>query len=268
MPSDFRLSLDECRNIFFQTYIYFYRQGAFEFAYNGATRGGKQLSPPTMAPDPKSFLTLQLQDRNTWPIDEKYTSYDEKTMFTIIEILYDHIGIYDMECQTFENSEWKKQFVEKVNGFLKFYSSGYYLEPKEGFIMELPNLPLQKQLQSNVDSIPDDILERMGSATKQFYKYDSDMENKRKSINSLADILERIRNHLKEIFNGEYQIPKNAHDKLIFDIVNNYQIRHDNAKQKDEYSRDIWYEWMMQYYTSTIIAYYKLQVKYSTKKGC
>lgn len=40
---------------------------------------------------------------------------------------------------------------------------------------------------------------------------------------------------------------------------NGYNIRHNKADQKTDYSREIWYDWMMQYYTSTILAYYKLK---------
>jgi hypothetical protein len=85
------------------------------------------------------------------------------------------------------------------------------------------------------------------------------MEEKKKAINILADILEKEREPLKELLNSEYEVGKNEHDKLIFGIVNGFNIRHNRADQKGDYSREIWYDWMMQYYTSVIIAYYKLQ---------
>lgn len=46
---------------------------------------------------------------------------------------------------------------------------------------------------------------------------------------------------------------------MIFEIVNNYNIRHNNQRQKIGYSNGIWYDWMMPYYTSTIIAFYKMK---------
>ena len=52
---------------------------------------------------------------------------------------------------------------------------------------------------------------------------------------------------------------KDSKDRLIFGIVNEYNIRHNKADQKTDYSREIWYDWMMQYYTSTIITYCKLK---------
>lgn len=68
-----------------------------------------------------------------------------------------------------------------------------------------------------------------------------------------------MRDDLKETLNQEYDISKNDHDRLIFGIVNGYNIRHNKADQKTDYSCEIWYDWMMQYYTSTILAYYKLK---------
>ena len=59
--------------------------------------------------------------------------------------------------------------------------------------------------------------------------------------------------------NEEYEIGKNKHDKLTFNIVNSFDIRHNWADQKNNYSKEIWYDWMMQYYTSIIVAYYKLK---------
>ena len=68
---------------------------------------------------------------------------------------------------------------------------------------------------------------------------------------------------VKDIFNAEYEVPKNEHDKLIFGIVNGYNIRHNRAGQNSDYSKEIWYDWMMQYYTSVIIAFYKLKNKHN-----
>lgn len=95
-----------------------------------------------------------------------------------------------------------------------------------------------------------------------FYRFDSNSEMKKKAINILADILENVRDDLKNILNDEFQINKNKHDALIFEMVNGYGIRHNNKNQKTDYSKEIWYDWMMQYYTSTIITYYRLKNKH------
>jgi hypothetical protein len=155
---------------------------------------------------------------------------------------------------------------------LKFYGDGYYLEPANGFVMKMPNIALKEQLQSDCEHVPEDILERMRSASESFYRFDSDMETKKKAICSLADILESFREPLKQTLSQEYEINQNEHDKLIFEIVNRFNIRHDKADQLTGYSRDIWYEWAMQYYTSVIIVNLNLTIKiyclcYQQSKG-
>ena len=262
LNSDFKINLNQLREMFLSTYEYFYNKKAFECAFIGVYKkcaeNTRQFLSPLMSPSPEVFFSIKLQSHRIYPIDENYKHFDESTIFSIIEILYDYVGIYNFEIDEFEREESRKEYCELFNNILKFYGDGYYLEPSNGFVMKIPNIPLQEQLKCEKEHVPDNVFERMSSAAQTFYRFDTDMEAKKKAICTLADILENIREPLKETLNQEYQINKDKHDKLIFDIVNNFNIRHDKAGQYKGYSRDIWYEWAMQYYMSVIIAYYKL----------
>lgn len=262
LTKSLKLSIGDLRDMFYMTYLYFCRKEAFNVAYRGVYQecGGvnRQILAPTMAPSPDVFFALKTQAQDIWPIEDAYLSYSENDLFTVMEILYDHIGVYNSATNKVECVQLQTEYAEHINNLLKCYGDGYYLEPTNGFVMKMPNIALKEQLQSECEHVPDDVLERMRSATQSFYRFDSDMETKKKAICTLADILENIREPLKETLNQEYQINKNDHDKVIFDVVNNFNIRHDKANQLKGYSRDIWYDWAMQYYTSVIIAYYKL----------
>lgn len=98
----------------------------------------------------------------------------------------------------------------------------------------------------------DTVTEQVETAIKLFFKYNSNMEEKRKAINILADILEPYRKDLKEF-------TTNKHDKIIFGIVNDYGIRHNDLKQIDDYEKPIWYECMFHYYLSTVHAVLRLK---------
>ena len=50
-------------------------------------------------------------------------------------------------------------------------------------------------------------------------------------------------------------------DKLIFDIVNNFEIRHHNPKQSGNYDKAIWYSWMFHFYLATYHAVVRLLIK-------
>lgn len=260
-----KLSLEELLNSFIQVYHYFHRKGSFDLAFRGASDEDRwthetiNILTPTMAPSPEVYFMTHLQDKQVWPIAEYYEGYTEEILFSVIEMLYAHIGIYNYTTSKIEVAEEKALYLEQINNLLRAYKDGYYLEPTDGYVMEMPNKALQEQLSYDGSDLPEGVLEQLKSASRMYYRFDTDMEAKKKAINILADILEKVRDDLKETLNKEYDISKNDHDRLIFGIVNGYNIRHNKADQKTDYSREIWYDWMMQYYTSTILAYYKLK---------
>lgn len=265
-PSDF---IDEKKlaHYWIEIYKYFNNKGYFKLAETGVKQGN-HVYAPQFAPSPAQYFLLHLGKNDMWPIEENIKKYTVEDIFTTIEIYYAEIA--DCKWEENDDGDWnwtieteapKREYAFYINNILKLYKTGYCLEPLQGIIMSTPNDALRHQLGEAQPEIPSAIYERLSSASKDFYRFDATEERKRKAIASLADVLESIRNDMKLIFNSEYKITKNEHDRLIFDVVNNYHIRHDNEKQYENYSTDIWYDWMMQYYTSTIIAFYRLKEK-------
>ena len=268
IKKNLNIRLDELITFFGQTYRYFSNKGYFDCAENGIwrsiqyTNDGEQIIAPTLAPSPEIYFANQLQSSEIWPIWEHYEYYTEEILFTVIEILYDHIATYDYTNSELKKEEPKRELAGHINNILKMYCDGYYLEPQNGFIMKLPNETLKQQLCYKGNEMTDEVYTKLSTATEMYYRFDSNMEMKKKAINILADILEGEREDVKNLLNDEYEINKNDHDKLIFSIVNGFSIRHNRTNQKEGYSKEIWYDWMMQYYTSVIIAYYRLKKKY------
>lgn len=266
------ISLNELLDYFVKTYHYFNNKEYFDVATKGVwksipyTNDEEQILPPTLAPAPDIFFATHIQDNQVWPIYQFVEKYTEDILFTVIEILYEHIAVYDYRNEKIDKVNPRDEFAEYINNILKMYDGGYYIEPTNGFIMKLPNETLKQQLSYNGKDMPNQVFEQLSTAASMFYRFDSNMEIKKKAINILADILENEREEIKERLNEEYEIPKKEHDKLIFNIVNGYNIRHNRSDQKGDYSKEIWYDWMMQYYTSVIIAFYKLKTKKEIEK--
>ena len=263
MKKCLEIDLEKLKDYFRQTYIYFVNRGYFEFAIKGAWekpayQDAYLVEPPTFIPSAEVYFANKLQNAEVWPVHMNIENYDEATLFTVIEILYDHIAVYDRSREKVVKDYPRKEFSEQINNLLKAYKDGYYLEPTSGYIMRIPNQALQEQLKERTDDMPDDVIDKLSAATRMYYRFDSSMEEKKKAINILADILENVRDDVKDIFDKEH-LGKKPHDSLIFNIVNGFNIRHNKKGQKTEYSKDIWYDWMMQYYTSVIIAYYKIK---------
>lgn len=237
------INLDKLIEYFITTYRYFYNKGYFKCAIEGVwhqipyTNDEEQIIPPTFAPSPEIFFANCLQDNQIWPVWEYAEYYTEDILFTVIEILYDNIAIYNYSLDQLVVDKPRIEYREHINNLLRMYGDGYYLEPQNGFIMKLPNQALRHQLSYSGGDMPNTIFEQLLTATEMYYRFDSNMEMKKKAINILADILEKERKDLKYILNEEYDINKNEHDRLIFNIVNSFNIRHNRADQKNDYSK-------------------------------
>ncbi len=172
------INFDKLLELFKQTYDYFKNRGCFEVAYKGVTENvynvQKLIIPPTMAPSPQVFFEMNLQKNDIWPIHEFYEGYDEDILFTIIEILYDHISVYDYGNKILNTNEIQEEYASIINNILRAYKNGYYLVPSTGFIMEQPNQALKEQLEYNGEDLPKDIFENLISASQNYYRYDSD----------------------------------------------------------------------------------------------
>lgn len=265
---NYSMDLEDLKKYFYQTYRYFEDRDYFEVAYTGVWTNENfkeiQLFPPSMSPSPEIFFINHLRSGEVYPIRMYHESYSENQLFTVIEILYDHICVYDYKQKMLDKSNPKEEFATHINNLLRFYKGGYYLDAKHGFITEQPNDSLFVLLkEEHPKEMGAGVIEQLKTAMRMFYRYDANEESQKKAINILADVLEPLREELKSLLNNEYEINKNKHDKIIFEIVNDFNIRHNNEKQLTEYNKGIWYEWMMHYYTSVIYAYYKLKSEIS-----
>lgn len=261
-----RIDIYDLRDYFYQIYEYFRKKGYLEIAFRG--RGyidneGKYINQiaPLLAPSPEIFFLNHLNSRQIIPIEDNYQNYSEEELFTIIEVIYDKIGTYNFSTMSFEQNEAKEEFVYYINNILKLYSDGYMIEKNNGYIMRIPNKSLINLLEDTLIIQDETVLDKLNNAMEKYYRFNSTLEDKKSSILILAGILEPLREELKVIFGERMGIRKNVHDSLIFEIVNKYDIRHNEKFQKDDYNKPIWYDWMMQYYTSVIVTYYKLKLE-------
>lgn len=96
--------------------------------------------------------------------------------------------------------------------------------------------------------------QRVDAAILKFRRYRSSKEDRRDAVRDLADVLEFLRPKVKGVLTT-----KDESD--LFNIANNFGIRHHNDQQKTNYDKAIWYSWMFYYYLSTIHAALRLLEK-------
>jgi hypothetical protein len=61
----------------------------------------------------------------------------------------------------------------------------------------------------------------------------------------LADVLESLRPRLKSVISSR-------DEGDLFNIANNFGIRHKNDRQKTKYDENLWLSWMFYFYLATL----------------
>jgi hypothetical protein len=130
----------------------------------------------------------------------------------------------------------------------------------EGEILSLLEDGFENLLTAPIPSgDPENITERVNAAVRKFRKLKSSNEDRRDALRDLADVLEFLKKDMKGVF-----MSNDAKD--LFNITNNFGIRHHNTKQKTEYDKTIWQAWIFYCYLATIHLCTRLIEKQKTRQ--
>jgi hypothetical protein len=267
-PLAARFDLATLRDLFRTVFTQFEDRGYFQeaFGYDCVDAG---FVPGKLGHDLAGTLLLELRKKELTPISTKIETYSEDDLFDMVEFLYDHcskpkdgmLHSYS-DCgwhyRTFDKGPGRTEYREKINKVLALYETGYELSP-DGEILGLAEHGLEGLLEAPLPQLdPENISARVDAARTKFRRYRSSMEERRDAIRDLADVLEYLRPRLKK-----HLATKDEAD--LFNIANNFGIRHHNDLQKAQYDKPIWYSWMFYYYLATIHAAVRLIERSATK---
>jgi hypothetical protein len=156
-----------------------------------------------------------------------------------------------MHYSTFSQPEGQAEFRERLNALLESYESGFEISAT-GEILALPEKGLETLLEAAVPaSDKERVASRVDAAMTKFRRHRSSLEDRRDAVRDLADVLEFLRPKVKVVLSG-----KDEDD--LFNLANNFGVRHNNERQKTNYDKAIWYSWMFYHYLSTIHACLRL----------
>lgn len=269
-PNSIQLELPIFRRLFkdiFQLFLnkeYFQEAFGYECVDAGPVAGNLGF-------DIEAQILRKLRKTNLWPIRDKCLEYSEDDIFDIIEFLFDNIskpleGFYHdySDCgwhyQTFNTQLGREEYRREVNGILQDYKEGYVLS-EDGEILALAEKGLENLFNANLPTHdPVNVEARVNAATLKFRRYKSSIDERRDAVRDLADVLEFLRPKLKTV------ITKSDENDL-FNIANNFGIRHHNETQKTDYEKSIWLSWIFYYYLATIHATLRLMKKHEGTKA-
>lgn len=200
-------------------------------------------------------MLLTIRKKNLWPIPEYASSYTEDDFLDVIEFLYQNVSkpidgtmhSYSgcgMHWETFNKREGQDHFREKINGVLGHYKNKFELS-QSGEVLHKPEEGFEQIFNADVPSKDSNIVGRINAATNNFRRHGSSIDDRRQAVRDLADVLEYLKPQVQELLT-------NKDENDLFNIANNFGIRHHNDKQKTSYDAAIWLSWMFYFYLSTI----------------
>jgi hypothetical protein len=83
------------------------------------------------------------------------------------------------------------------------------------------------------------------AAVLQYRRHGATLDDRRHAVRDLADVLEYLRPNVKAFLTS-------SDEADLFNLANNFGIRHCNDRQKTDYDSALWLSWMFYYYLATI----------------
>lgn len=260
---DQQINFDVLKKMFLTAYNKLVTNGYFQKHFGINCTDG--YIPGELGEEIETLVFVNLRKENLYPIYENLANYSEDDLFDMIEFLHDHCskgtkGSYHnwMDCgyhyETFDDLEGQKYYRELLNPILNEYLDGFEIS-ENGEILILSDHGLSNLFEADIPSDDlENISNRINNAILKFRKHKSTLDDRRDAIRELADVLEYIRPSIKE-----HLEKKDEGD--IFNIANNFGIRHHNKEQKNDYDKAIWYSWIFYYYLATIHAVLRMASK-------
>lgn len=205
--------------------------------------------------DPELEMLLTIRKNGLWPVYIKALSYSEDDLFDVIEFLHLYVSkpiegtmhSYNdcgMHWDTFNKVQGQEEFRTRINAVLAHYEQRYELSPN-GEVLRKPDYGFEPIFDADLPSKDENILSRVSAATLQYRRHGSTLDDRRQAVRDLSDVLEYLRPQVKTLLTS-------ADEKDLFNIANNFGVRHHNDKQRTAYDAGIWLSWMFYFYLSTI----------------
>lgn len=214
-------------------------------------------------------LTFQPFPMTKWDDDD----VTEDHVFDTLEFLFDRAakpgemvgmtsetGFNYYDYESYDQKLGREEFRQMANSFLSTYGPGYELT-EDGTVLALGTDGLQQILGAEIPRYDEaDVDSKVRSAILKWRNRHLALAEKRQAIRELADVFE----WLKKTKKLERVLDKKD-EAALFDIANNFAIRHHDPRQKTNYDTNIWYSWMFHFYLATYHAVVRLLIEDDAK---
>lgn len=200
-------------------------------------------------------MLLSIRKKGLWPLHLMGPGYAEDDFFDVVEFLYQHVskpidGTFHnwndcgMHWETFNKEKGQAEYREKVNSVLGHYSKPFELAAI-GEVLHKPEAGFEQIFDADIPSTDGNISGRINAAVLRYRRHGSTIDDRRQAVRDLSDVLEYLRPKVKSLLTS-------ADEKDLFNLANNFGIRHHNDQQKTTYDASLWLSWMFYFYLATI----------------
>lgn len=252
-PNSKGLPLPDVKDLFVRVFDQLSEDGYFHEAFGFYCVDADYI--PGKIKDVELDMLLVIRKKKLWPISDNAINYSEDDFFDVLEYLFQHVskpidGSWHsfnecgMHWETFNQTDGRHEYREKINLILQHYEKRFELSEK-GEVLQRPEAGFEPIFDADVPSKDSNVVDRINVATLKYRKHGSSIDERRQAVRDLADVLEYLRPKMRTLLT-------NKDENDLFNIANNFGIRHHNDKQKTSYDAAIWLSWMFYFYLSTI----------------
>jgi hypothetical protein len=211
--------------------------------------------------DPEDFFDRRLRSSDPWPYvadpgsgrrHPPYWSYrNEALLFDTLELIHDAvvawpIPVVEGQAPAYDQARGKRELRATVNEVLALRTppaemlvGGEIVERGPEELHSLVEEPLSPDRQR------DDITVAVEEAVEMFRRRGATVTDRQAAVQRLAGALEGLRAEARR------RLLSNDESDL-FNIANNFAIRHHNARQRTDYDRGLYLEWLFYWYLATV----------------
>ena len=212
-------------------------------------------------PLPDPLYVLNVEDDVFVPESEldRLVQEAQDKLFDVIEYFHDHVseGIEDdarsnfhsyngcgWHYKSFDPAPAQALFRKRMNRTLMNYEGGFRIN-ETGQIEHTADEGFDQLIDARLPTKDPDIARRVAGAIALYRNRGRTEKDLRLAVRELFDALEKLRPEVKaEMLRGD--------EAALFNIANNFTIRHLNEKQKGNYDSAVWHSWMFYVNLSTI----------------
>lgn len=269
-PSFLSDDLNYFRKLFSATFSDFSNKGMFNEAFGYSDKNGYfnngVITSSWNEITINNILLLYINKDHLWPINENYEYYTEEDCFDLIEYLYTIVSEpkskyerdkYGMSYEKiiFDRESGKEKYLDYINDILFRYGDKY--EFSQVGRIEIKRNEAEKQLCCEVRDESDEIHENdvlIDNAINEFVLSRGNEDKMYSAILLLHTVFESLEGIVVEGLSTD--------ENQLFNIINNYGIRHKNKSKGDITRKDLVFPWLFYSMLATI----NLKLKYIHQK--